>query len=280
MREVLRGLVAENPMLKLALRSQYRSFLPGSASARTVWLLVGVVYVGLMALCATYAEVLVGDWLFFPTLVVMLLLPLNILHGSIAGEREKRSLDNLLVAPLTSAQIVFAKAARALAALALCLLLIVGPYLAVEIARPFSEPLVTHRSNPVAFSFVNGILLCAGAGLASAGLVMLVSSRTRTTSAALVGSLFVLLAWLLGVPLIAQLVFSRFGGGERADGVLASNPFVLLTEVASSTQRSNAEVSTRIALFTVAAAGVSVACFLAASSSLRSTKSGRRLPGA
>jgi ABC-type Na+ efflux pump permease subunit len=281
MREAWRGLVSENPMLKLSLRAQYQAFLPSkSSSARTVWLLVGVVYLGVTALCATYAEYLISDWLFYPVLALALIVPMNILHGSIAGEREKRSLDTLLVAPLTSGQIVFAKSARALAALGLSLATVVGPYAAIETARLFSQSIVNKRANPMLFSLAHGILVCATAGLLSAGLTILVSSRTRTTAAALVGSLFVVLTWLVGIPMIAGLALAQFQRGRVTEAILASNPFVLLTETMTGSGLSLPEISSRIIVFALAAVGLAVACFLSAARSLRTTPSGRRLPDA
>jgi ABC-type Na+ efflux pump permease subunit len=280
MREAWRGLVTENPMLKLSLRAQYQAFVPSkSSSARTVLLLVGVVYLGVTALCATYAD-LVSDWLFYPVLALALIVPMNILHGSIAGEREKRSLDTLLVAPLTSGQIVFAKSARALAALGLSLATVVGPYAAIETARLFSPSIVSKRANPMLFSLAHGILVCATAGLLSAGLTILVSSRTRTTAAALVGSLFVVLTWLVGIPMIAGLALAQFQRGRVTEAILASNPFVLLSETMTSGGPSLPEISSRIIVFALAAVGLAVACFLSAARSLRTTPSGRRLPDA
>jgi ABC-type transport system involved in multi-copper enzyme maturation permease subunit len=114
-------LVTANPMLIEIIRFRRKFFsFSGPNSANTAMLgIIAVCYVGLNFL------VLSGEGGIPPMALVMLQTGLftlfcpAMLHGAIAGERERRSWDLLLVAPITKAQIVAGKFIGALAALGL-----------------------------------------------------------------------------------------------------------------------------------------------------------------
>lgn len=229
-----RTLVADNPLLRLLLSGSARTFTRTGlkSTATAVWLVAGVI-VSLAALAAYYAAYLAWQFLLLPLLAIVILIPLAVLHSSIAGEREKRSIEVLLVAPLSSAQIVVAKLSKAVLPVAVSIVTFVPIAAAIElghIGKPFAfQP---PSAVPVWLTFTLSMLLVVSSAAFSAGVTMFVSSRSRTTAAALIGSLFVLLTWIVGSPILAGAV-SGFSGTSGMDSVIMlANPFFTLGRLA------------------------------------------------
>jgi ABC-type Na+ efflux pump permease subunit len=269
-------LVKENPMLLPALRGYVRSIAPGKmAEGKTVWVLGLTVYIGVLALAAVYAKFLVGDWFLFPLLVILLLMPLATLHPAIAGEREKRSLDLLLVAPVTSAQVVFAKTLRHWVTVGFCLLGFIGGFVVIEVARSLTPELTYERARPMLYVLSLGVLVCLATASVAGMATLFVSSRTRSTAAALVASLFVLLAWVVGIPILA----AALGGPMFTTGfpaLLHSNPFVQLAGVVSEGPETMAATAWRVLIYAIVCAAASVGLFVWAAFGVRDQPGSRR----
>lgn len=223
-------LVADNPLLRLVLGASVRSLSPKGlkAATTTVWLIVAVI-VGLSLLSGYYSEFLAWQFFLVPLLVLLLLIPLAVLHGSIAGEREKRSIEILLAAPLSSSQILVAKFSKVLLPLGICIATFVPVAVAIEVGHLFKRPVwLDDFLRPAWISFTVAMSVIVASALFASALTVFVSARTRTTSAALIGSLFAMLAWLVGLPILVASL-STFGGTSReAEVALRSNPFYVL----------------------------------------------------
>jgi ABC-type transport system involved in multi-copper enzyme maturation permease subunit len=161
----------------------------------------------------------------FQTVVVGLLAP-AMLYGAIAGERERRSWDLLLVAPITKAQIVVGKFIGAMAGMGLTIGLCLLPVLMAAVTYRRTNWHDLFLSELVSASFA--LLVCA--------LTLLLSARVRRGFMALGAALGTLAIWLIVVPLlIGTLVGSGPGTMEL---LLLLHPFMVLGMILSHGERS------------------------------------------
>lgn len=190
-------LVVDNPMLIeiTRFRRKWLTFSNGPASAVGVSLAI-LVYAGLVL------WIIRADGLVPPLAVVtfqlagLVLATPALLHGAIAGERERRSWDFLLVAPLTKAQIVVGKFFGAVAAQAAVMLFCI---------LPIALSALTYHSKGDHPRFDLGILLWGEAISASFSLMvgalcLLFSARSKRGFTALGTSLGVLAVFVVVVP--------------------------------------------------------------------------------
>lgn len=136
-------------------------------------------------------------------IVLLIVIPIT-LHGVIAGEREKRSLDMLLSAPVTSAEIVWAKLHRARGMAAATVIFLGGPLLITlvsQMIRP-SNFVVSNGGLPPVVAAGFGVASVLFAGFASGGITLLVSSRAKTAAASMMANLAVHFGLLAGFPFI------------------------------------------------------------------------------
>ena len=115
----LRFYFKDNPMMVEITRFR-RRFLGGSSLNSVIFAMCALIYVGLVALVWNYRESANPIILIFLQTLIFTLLGPAMLHGAIAGERERRSWDFLLVAPVTHGQIVVGKFMGAAAAILTC----------------------------------------------------------------------------------------------------------------------------------------------------------------
>lgn len=117
----IKTLFTENPMMIEITRFR-RKFMGarGGSLNSVIFAMCVVIYVGIVAIVWSYRDALDPlVMILFQTAILTLLAP-ALLHGAIAGERERRSWDFLLVAPVTHAQIVCGKFMGAAAAILAC----------------------------------------------------------------------------------------------------------------------------------------------------------------
>ncbi|MGE0001951.1 MAG: ABC transporter permease [Fimbriimonadaceae bacterium] len=269
-----RTLVADNPLLRLLLSSSVRTFTRSGlkSTATAVWLVVGVI-VSLAALAAYYAEFLAWQFLLLPLLAIVILIPLAVLHSSIAGEREKRSIEVLLVAPLSSAQIIVAKLSKGVLPVAISMVTFVPIAAAIELGHIGKPSAVQPLSAvPAGLTFTLSMLLLVSSAALSAGVTMFVSSRSRTTAAALIGSLFVLLTWIVGSPILAGAV-SGFGGTSGMDSaIMLANPFFTMGQLCLDRSAAQSILVRNSLGLSVALLALSFALIVGAQYSLRDHK--------
>ena len=206
-------LIADNPMMietKLFMRKFFGAHaiantLAIGAIAALLCLLIGLLYV--------YEIPYTGPAI--AALVVLTLAIPVLLHGAIAGERERRSWEMLMVAPITNAQIVIGKFAGA----AQAIFAITGAF-AVAILMAYYPRDDRLMTAPV----VIGVMLSFA--FLVAGFTMLISSfskRSITAISVVYGGMFFML-----VVLPALITASSPRSDEAA---FYLNPFYVVTQI-------------------------------------------------
>lgn len=221
-------LFKNNPMLVEIQREKNKALAEHNwrGSQLAARILLGLVYLSILMLLLRYIDIVEPVVLMYVLLALQTVMVPAALYGTIAGEREKRSLDLLLVAPVTPGQIVIGKYGRALIPIVGLTVAIGLPAFVVEVVKQVDGRQIglygAERNGIVGF-FVS-LAFCLMAGLAVGGLTMWISSKTRTSSAAIlttVGAIFLLVAV---TPSIAVTMEGIAPG--LSEFVLSMNPFV------------------------------------------------------
>jgi len=221
-RTIWQDLVVENPMLIEIhrFRRRFLTFSAGNSLNSAVLALILVCYAGLVLLVVQAK----GD--IPPLAVVMIqtgvltLFAPGMLHGAIAGERERRSWDLLLVAPISKAQIVVGKFIGALAALGVAATFFLLPILISAIAY--------RRTNWN--DLIEGEAVSLTFGAAVCGLTMLFSARVKRPFMALGASLGTLAVLMIVLPSLIGIFGNNSLGSGMVD-VFYLHPFIVLTQI-------------------------------------------------
>ena len=204
MRDTLRTLFIENPMLEEGARALRRFSRTGDAPRVinfVATLLIGLFYLWLVAMIVRFHEDMTTFLLVVEVVIVTGVIVASI-YGAVAGERERATWEALIITRITPAQIIVGKVIWRMA-----LALIVVTLMAIPLAVSSSYP---HSSNGSAVVWTLGKLLLAhsivlawAALLCAYGLWISARSRRSVTAAALLaGSL---LAALLFVPMLLEM---------------------------------------------------------------------------
>jgi ABC-type transport system involved in multi-copper enzyme maturation permease subunit len=175
----------------------------------------GVFYlIFLLTVLPNAATVESSIFLYIMMIVVLFVVPIT-LHGVIAGEREKRSLDMLLAAPVTSAEIVWAKLHRARGLVASTMLFLGGPLALVLIAQVISPGRVFGPPGglPAFAGAIFGLGSVLAAAFASGGITILISSHAKNGASSLMTNLAVHFGLLAGFPFVLEVLLSAFPNG-------------------------------------------------------------------
>lgn len=201
-----------NPMLVETRQATLRMLGVQNLNASAKWnvVMVGVVFLGLTALAMRYPGVVMPSILLPMLLVVLAFILPVVLHGVIAKEREKRSIDILLSCPVTPFQIVSGKAMRAIPWFILISGLILLPLFGSLVARIFTGeamPDARYGLGPTLF-YALVLLISSGAWFSAA--TIFVSSMVKRVHLALVGTMAIFfLIYLVGPSLMMILGLSR-----------------------------------------------------------------------
>ncbi|MBS1713321.1 MAG: ABC transporter permease subunit [Armatimonadetes bacterium] len=196
MRATFREVFADNPVLAETWRpfARARRGKNWKANSIVTGLLVAAVYGALLAGGMQIVDYLEAGVFLILLVVLTPLFVATVLYPSLAAEREKKTMDLLLVAPVTAPQIVTAKLARALWPLVGLEITLLVPALVFGLVR-ISRGLAP--GNPDA-NFFGGMAVIFVLSLVVAWFVaamaLFLSSVNRTTSGALtavIGGLFV-----------------------------------------------------------------------------------------
>ncbi|AIE83926.1 ABC transporter permease [Fimbriimonas ginsengisoli] len=223
-------LVVHNPMLIeiQRFRRRYLSF-GGSNTLNSAVLGLGLVcYAGLVLMVMNGQGDISPLWIIMLQTGLYTLFAPGMLHGAIAGERERRSWDLLLVAPITKAQIVVGKFIGALAALAAATAMFLFP---VAIAA------VTYRRTNW-----HDLLLCEllsiSFAIAVCSMTLLISARVKRPFMALGASLGALGVVLVVAPILLAVVFST-SGMRDVDLLYFLHPFYALGQISVLSEGSS-----------------------------------------
>lgn len=221
-RNLWEDLVTQNPMLIEIhrFRRRYLSFSGHNGMNSAILALTMICYAGLVLV------VMSGKGNIPPDTIVMVQTGLftffapGMLHGAIAGERERRSWDLLLVAPVTKTQIVFGKFIGALMALTMGAAFFAIPTFIAAVMWSH-----TNWSNLILCEVVSltfAVAVCA--------LTILISARVRRPFMALGATLGSLAAVLVIFPVLLGLMLAG-AGPYFGDVVLYLHPFYVLSQI-------------------------------------------------
>ncbi len=223
-------LVTKNPMLiEIArFRRRFLSFSGSNALNGVVLGLAVVCYIGIVMLVFSARGSLPPIMLVIAQTFVFVFATPSILYGAIAGEREKRTWDLLLAAPITQDQIVVGKFIGAMAAIGVGFGLFLFPILVSAFEYQTTNWHDLMLAEIVSATFVTSI----------ATVTLFFSARTKRGFMALGTVLATLAIFLLIVPLLAVAVLQ--------DSILVSltnffHPFFVLTHLATTSVSGSGE---------------------------------------
>lgn len=240
------SLLAANPMMDDVRRNLVRLWLP--AQNRQAPIAIGVttlvIYLFFVGMVLRYASDIPPIVLMYVLLGLVHVVQPLLLHGVIAGEREKRSLDMLLVAPVTVPQIVIAKLLRSVGIFISAFVALTVPAIIValvQLGRPGpSFGFGDQPPSPFLILVLSSVVI-AGSAFLSAAITVLISSMCKSLSSALMTNIAVHFLLLVVYPVFTGIIYSIFvsvlwSGLEQASlwySIISANPFVTLTYLAS-----------------------------------------------
>ncbi len=235
-----RQLVSENPMSVEVGRFR-RRFLEGTRSRNlntTILVLALVAYASLMVVLSNMSGELSPNSLIFVQTGVFVLLAPTFMYSAIAGEREKRTWDLLLAAPVTHAQIAVGKFLAGLAGLGATLVLFILPTLFTSftfdnernyMVPDSGVPLAHGVSGTAAFANEEFISITFGIMLLAA--TLLFSARCRRSLMSLSVMLISLFAGLLAFPALITSFAYADAGNAFMDVASFFHPFLAIEKI-------------------------------------------------
>lgn len=214
-----RDLVTENPVM-IDVRRFQRRFL-GASSRRVanagLIIMTQAAYLLLVLLTVAFGSGLsAAVILYLQTFLLCFIVP-GVLHGAIAGERERRTWDMLIVAPISRSQIVIGKFATGLTVIGVT-------------AALFLLPTFLAREDHESIGLVmKGELVSIGYAIALAGLTLLVSAKFRRAFPAQLTVYTIQFAALVIGPTVVGILSS--GNSLTMQLALFLHPFVAQAEV-------------------------------------------------
>jgi len=227
-----RDLIVENPMLIEVSRFKRRFLEAGRGkSVNTTIVIVAIVaYAGLLLVIANMS----GD--FPPVALIMLqtgvfcLLAPAVTFGSVAGERERRSWDLLLVAPISHAQIIIGKFMAAVAAVAGLFVLFLLPtiFTALTFRGDFGASTTNGGMISGSYAFISEEVISISFALMLSAMALLFSARCKRSLVALG---IVLVAVFVGLIVFPIVMLGLTAGTAMADGLNMIHPFLAISRL-------------------------------------------------
>lgn len=268
-------LVRRNPVIKESQLSVWERMNPRQWQTNTLLsvLIVGVVYIVLISLGLQAVRDIDPSLFMYVSLTTVIFASAIVLYGTVAGEREKRTLDLLLVAPVTTSQIIAAKLFRVVLPIVAILLLLGVPSLVFGIARIVLGETAFASGAPFAMGLVGSLALTFCVAVFVSGLSIFVSSINRTTAGALTGSLALIFLVYVVYAVMAGVIGSM--SQPLSNAMMALHPYFVLAQLTSkSPEWQNPLLLTILCSALHAGAGVGL-IVLAAKNLERERKKGR-----
>jgi ABC-type transport system involved in multi-copper enzyme maturation permease subunit len=233
--DAVRELLLENPML-IEVQRVRRRFSTRGPNGIANGILMGLIVLGLILLSVLsmqYAMPAIAS--LYILLLLNTLIPALSLYAGISGERERRSWDVLIAAPVTHAQIVIGKLAGTGLILLIALFCCLFPLLASLAAGARNRALTggfLSDPDPLAPIYTAGLalILIGSFGFMVCGVTILISARVKRSLLALGLVLGLLLLVLAVLP--ASLAPYVTGRGEE-DLVFFLHPYFALSRGAT-----------------------------------------------
>jgi len=219
-----RDLFIDNPLLIEFKRAVRRFFgVSKHSSVNAMVLVISCLLYGLLLLITIANRQAMSPVaiIYVQTFLFCFIIPSN-LHGAIAGERERRSWDLLLAAPIENVQIVAGKLMSGLAAVATTFLLMLAPML-----------IAWSGDSEATFGKVfSAELISLGFAIAVAAITLLISARSkRAYSAQLLTYGFLFVTQIVYVAFVAVLAPMGGSDGNKAENLLYLHPFYAISVV-------------------------------------------------
>jgi ABC-type Na+ efflux pump permease subunit len=234
-------LVTDNPLMVKAMKSL--SMLKGlrtmPPSSWVVLSLVALIYLVLVGSALKIADVLDPGLFLYLMMTVVVLMAATVLHNSLAGEREKRTMDLLLVAPVTARQIVASKLVKVVLPIGCTIVACVVPAIVLAVVRANGPSNFQDRTTSFPLALVMTIVLTLATALMVTGTTVFVSSINRTTASALTATLGVLFLWFIVLPIFIgtfSVVNQKF-----SENLGSYHPFVAMTRILYHDSNTNDE---------------------------------------
>jgi len=221
----LAGLIRNNPMMA-EVRMANARFVGGrgwSAGQIAAAAICVMLYLYFLVMVVQNSGSIEVSYLFLTMLVIMMVILPIALHGVIAGEREKRSLEMLLAAPVTSTQIAMAKLMRAALFVAVVTVAFLIPILTVLVVQSVKGEINGFPNMGVAFMAVGmSLVITFFAALTNAAISLAVSAAAKSTSAAMIANIGVHFFLLIFVPILFTPVAAI--SGDMASYLMLPHP--------------------------------------------------------
>lgn len=214
-----RELTIDNPLMIEYRRSVRRFFgVSKHSTVNAILLVISCLLYGLLLLITIMNRTAMhpAAILYLQTFLFCFLIPAN-LHGAIAGERERRSWDLLLAAPITNLQIVVGKLMSGIATIATAVGLMLPPLLIAY----------SGDSSVSLLSVIKAESISIGFALCLAALTLFVSARSKRTFSAQLTTYALL---VLGLIVYMSFV-SLLGTADSRQSLLFLHPFYAITQV-------------------------------------------------
>lgn len=232
----LADLFANNPLMERATKSLsvIRNLRTMPPSGWVVVAFVTLVYGVLVVAAIKSADVIDGGLFIYLMLTVEILIPATVLHSALAGEREKRSLDLLLAAPVTGAQIVTAKLVKAVVPIVTVLLVCVVPTLALSMVQAHGTSTWIHPVSVINAAMCS--LVAFSAAVMVTGATMYVSAKTKTTASSLTAVVGILFLWFVVFPIMFAMVSEI--SSDFSQALMTLHPYQAVTKLLYETEAS------------------------------------------
>jgi len=216
----LKSIVLENPMLVEAKRFG-RKFLGvsrGNTLSRGILVLSCFIYLMLVMVTFSNRTSMNSDYIIqFQTGLLCFVVP-TITYGAVAGERERRTWDLLIVAPISKLQIIIGKFVSGLIVICSVALLMV-PLIFILAVSNGDRFMAVMSGEAASLGFATAFSACG----------LYVSSLMNRAFAAQAATYAVGLVWLVLWPM---LVYLLNGSGDSVGYLLWSQPFITTAAVA------------------------------------------------
>ncbi len=219
-----------NAMMRAEIARERSKVLSGtswSGANLVAKIIVMLIYLFIVIQIIRYHDVIEPAYLVFALMGAYFVFIPATLHGSIAGERESRSLDMLLAAPVTAQQVVLGKLARAIVPITWLALALGVPGLILAFTHEISshQPFCAYVG-----PFIVGFLYALLTAATLACLVTYISSRAKTTAAALMATIGVIFVGLFVYPAVVG-IFTMGMMGTTTEFFFVLHPFVVVSQL-------------------------------------------------
>lgn len=193
------------------------------ANSAAAYAVVACIYMFMFYIVIQAAGSIEPTYLFFPMMFFTLLVLPVVLHGSISGERQSRSLESLYAAPVSPGEILLAKATRAIPALLGIIVSCGFLMLLVGVVRAFQPPMFSADTRTGFLIFLFGFVGVFALAFLVTGITMWISAVSKSTGSALLGTVGAMIGLFLIVPIVVATLIGLISP-EFLENVIGIHP--------------------------------------------------------